>query len=111
MPGGNANFTKSDIQDAYKLIFCTPNERKFFAFKWLGKYFLDISTPFGSKAAPVNFDNLAETIVNITKTLTRTPNCWIHRQLDDVPIVTQKNSEIVNKFVKKYKEVCTEYYT
>jgi hypothetical protein len=33
---------------------------------WI-KFFVDISTPFGSKSAPSNFDSFGETILNITK--------------------------------------------
>ena len=106
--GKNAVFSKTDIQDAYKLLPCHISERRCFAFKWLNRYFIDISTPFGSKAAPSNFDDLAETIVNITKTISNTKKEWIHRQLDDVPVISPYGSGITKEFTKTYKKVCEE---
>ena len=106
--GKNAVFSKTDIQDAYKMLPCHVNERRCFAFKWLDRYFIDISTPFGSKAAPSNFDDFAETIVNITKILSKTKKEWIHRQLDDVPVISPSGSGITEKFTKTYKKVCKE---
>ena len=70
--------------------------------------FLDISTPFGSKAAPANFDDLGETLVNIAKTKSNTEDKWVHRQLDDVPVVSPKNSKISENFTKCYKDLCKE---
>ena len=72
------------------------------------KFFIDISTPFGSKSAPANFDCLGETILNICKTETKTDKKWIHRQLDDTPIVSPKDSGITEEFSKKYRENCKE---
>jgi len=105
--GKNAIFSKTDISDAYKLIPCHPTERPFFAFTWLGKIFFDISTPFGSKAAPANFDDFAETIVNICVTITGLSREWIHRQLDDVPVVTPGATTDTEKFFTTYQEVCS----
>ena len=64
--GRRAVMSKFDIQDAYKLIKNHPSQRQLFGFKWLGKYFLDTTLVFGSKAAPEKFDSLPETLVNIT---------------------------------------------
>jgi len=104
--GRNAVFSKTDISDAYKLIPCHPTERPFFGFTWLGKLFFDISTPFGSKAAPANFDDFAETIVNICTPLTGLSREWIHRQLDDVPVVTPCFTTATQTFFTTYKQVC-----
>ena len=104
--GKNATFAKTDLQDAYKILSCSLEERKIFGFQWLGKSFLDISTPFGSKAAPVNFDDFGETLVNIAKSSSDTPARWVHRQLDDVPIISPVNSGITEKFTKHYLELC-----
>ena len=109
MAGVDAKFAKTDIQDAYKLLPCAKEERRFFGFEWLNKTFMDISTPFGSKAAPANFDDLGETLVNIAKTKSNTEDKWVHRQLDDVPVVSPKNSNISENFTKCYKELCKEF--
>jgi hypothetical protein len=84
--GKNSKFCKSDMADAFKLIPSHKNDWKFFGFKGLGKFFADTTNPFGSKAAPANFDDLGKTLVNIAKTLSNTPSVLINRQLDDVPV-------------------------
>jgi hypothetical protein len=74
--GKDATFSKQDIVDAYKMIPCAEEERKQFGFQWLGKFFTDISTPFGSKTAPANFDCVGETLVKVVKTKCNVPeNC------------------------------------
>jgi hypothetical protein len=74
--GKGSLIAKYDVVDAFKLIPAGTEEWKFFGFQWLGRYFADITTPFGSKTAPANFDCLAETIVNVVKILAETPeNC------------------------------------
>ena len=66
--GRNANFAKSDLVDAYKLIPINPCDWKYYGFKWLGKFFVDTTTPFGSNTAPANFDDIGETVTNIVQT-------------------------------------------
>ena len=34
----------------------------------------------------------------------------VHRQLDDVPVVSAKGSKLVERFVEKYREVCEELH-
>ena len=106
--GRGAVFAKSDIRDAYKLIPNPKSQWRLYGFSWLGKYFLDTSTVFGSKAAPANFDCLADTVVNIVCSETGVDKKWIHRQLDDVPVVSKKQSNLTERFVNKYREVCGE---
>ncbi len=104
--GKGALFSKTDIQDAYKLIPNPVNEWKYYGFSWLGQFFLDTTTVFGSKVAPASFDPLPETIVNITCSVKKIPKSWIHRQLDDVPIVSPKGSGITESFTKGYAKIC-----
>ncbi len=67
--GQGAVFSKQDIQDAYKLIPNPQEQWHLYGFEWLGKFFFDTTTVFGSKAAPASFDPLPETMVNIVCTL------------------------------------------
>jgi hypothetical protein len=106
--GRGAFFSKTDIQDAYKLIPNPVNEWRYYGFSWLGKFFLDTTTVFGSKVAPASFDPLPETIVNITCCIKKIPKQWIHRQLDDVPIVSPKGSGITETFTKGYAKICAD---
>ena len=104
--GRRAVMSKFDIQDAYKLIKNHPSQRQLFGFKWLGKYFLDTTLVFGSKAAPEKFDSLPETLVNITCQLASFPKAWVHRQLDDVPTVAPEGSPLAKNFSDTYQSVC-----
>ena len=61
--GRGALIAKYDIRDAYKQIAGHPAQWAAFGFKWLEKYFYDITTVFGSKSAPANFDAVPETSV------------------------------------------------
>ena len=104
--GVNSSFAKQDVVDAYKLVPCNPSEWELFGFEWLGKFFVDITTPFGSKGAPANYDAVGETSVNIAKTLSSCEKKWIHRQLDDVPVISPKILGEPSIFTDKYREVC-----
>ena len=104
--GKNAIITKSDICDAYKLIPGHPSQWNLFGFKWLGKYFYDITTVFGSKSAPANFDALPETLVNIICSQENIPRKWVHRQLDDIPVVSPQNKHFAENFETAYKNLC-----
>jgi hypothetical protein len=97
---------KSDIENAYKLI---PNEKsqvRLYGMKWLGKYWVDTSTVFGSAAAPATFDALPATLVNITCTMENIPTNRVFRQLDDVPVLGIASSGEVGRFYKRYKQLC-----
>jgi hypothetical protein len=106
--GRGALISKVDVVDAFKLIPCNIQEWGHFGFKWLGKYFADVSTPFGSKSAPANFDCLGETIVNVVKTLAEIPDNTVFRQLDDISIVAPRQSNLADRFTKTLKFICAE---
>jgi hypothetical protein len=104
--GRRALIAKLDIVDAFKLIPAAKDEWNFFGFQWLGKYFADVTTPFGSKTAPANFDYLAETIVNIVKSQNNTPENCVFRQLDDISIVAPRDSKFAEDFVASLQKIC-----
>jgi hypothetical protein len=106
--GQGAIMAKTDIKDAYKLIPNAKTQWRLYGFRWLNKYFFDRSTVFGSQAAPACFDCLPETIVNIICCQNKIPRKWIHRQLDDVPIVSPKESGWTSLFYEKYQKICKE---
>jgi hypothetical protein len=106
--GEGAVFSKSDIQDAYKLIPNDKKQHRLYGFKWLGKFFYDKTTVFGSAAAPAWFDPLSELIVLIVCTLFKIPRKYVHRQLDDVPMVSPKNSGLTEKFYTEYRNICAK---
>ena len=107
--GKNCIMTKSDICDAYKIIPGHPSQWNCFGFKWLGRYFFDITTVFGSKSAPANFDCLPETLVNIVCSEEKIPRKWVHRQLDDVPVVSPIDTDYSARFSEKYALLCKKF--
>ena len=104
--GRYSKFAKSDLVDAYKLIPIHPSNWKYYGFKWLGKFFVDTTTPFGSNTAPANFDDVGETLANVVQTICKTPKILIHRQLDDVPVIAPASSNLASEFSNTYKKVC-----
>jgi hypothetical protein len=106
--GKGALISKTDIQDAYKLIPNPISDWRLYGFTWLGKFFVDTTTVFGSKTAPASFDPLPETLVNIVCTIKRIPKVWVHRQLDDVPIVAPVGSGWTETFTKGYAQICQD---
>jgi len=106
--GGEGVMSKYDISDAYKLIKTHKSQWGCFGFKWLGKYFYDSTTVFGSRAAPEKFDSLPETVVNMCCFFTKMPKKWVHRQLDDVPFAAPRNSGLAEKFGWWYEKICKD---
>ena len=104
--GKSPLMAKYNIRDAYKIIPGHPSQWNCFGFKWLGKYFFDVTTVFGSKSAPAKFYSIPETIVNIVCTETEVPKNSVFRQLDDVPVVAPSWSDNAKKFADKYVEIC-----
>ena len=97
---------KYDICDAYKHVAGAAAQWAAFGFKWLGKFFYNLTTVFGSKLAPANFDAIPETVVNVVCSLTNVPRGIVHRQLDDVPVVSPASTGFAQTFAAKYVEVC-----
>jgi hypothetical protein len=106
--GEGSIFAKEDIQDAYKLIPNAKEQWHLYGFEWLGKFFYDTTTVFGSKAAPASFDSLPETVVNIVCTLGKIPKKCVFRQLDDVPVVSPKDSGLTEQFITLYRKICAQ---
>ena len=104
--GPGAIFAKSDIQDAYKLIPIPVSEWRYYGFTWLGKLFFDTTLVFGSRCAPANFDCVAETVVNIVCSEENLSKNIVHRQLDDVPVVSASGSGFAERFDARYHAVC-----
>ena len=103
-----ALMAKYDICDAYKQILGHPSQRAAFGFSWLGKYFYDLTTIFRSKSAPANFGSVLEMVVNIVCTLANIPRDIVHRQLDDVPVISPASTDLARNFADKYVEVCRQ---
>jgi hypothetical protein len=106
--GPNALFAKPDMTAAYKNIPQHPSVWPSQGFFWLDRYFVDISTVFGSAAAVSQFDAFAATLQNLTLLRCPLPANYLHRQLDDLPIISPTSSALCSKFFQAYSSLCQE---
>lgn len=104
--GKGAQLAKLDLRNTYKYVTGSPAEWKYFGFRWLGKNFFDITTVFGSKSAPANFDSLPEILVNMALSRAQVPSFMVYGQLDDVPIVAPAGSRYAVDFESEYRRTC-----
>ncbi len=104
--GFHAKMSKFDLKDAYKIMPTHPSIWRLHGFSWLGKFFVDVTSVFGSKAAPLHFDDLGETLVNIAVTQSRIPRSCVLRTLDDTPVVAPANTNWCEKFSSQYLKLC-----
>jgi hypothetical protein len=101
--------SKTDIQDAYKLIPNPAAEWRFYGFSWLGNFLVNTTTVFGSKTAPASFGPVPETIMNITCSIKKIPKQWVHRQPNNVPIVSPRGSSYMEAFTNGYSQDCKDF--
>ena len=104
--GKGAVMSKFDFKNAYKNIPCRPEDQRLQGFEWGGRYFVDSSQFFGSISSVCNFDVPGNTICTLTKVSCSIPRRFVHRQLDDVPVVGKANSTWCQEFSEKYKLNC-----
>ncbi len=104
--GRNAVMSKFDLQKAYKIMPTRLDELRLQGFKWLGKVFFEKQGIFGAISAVCNFDRFGNTSKTIACYKSGTPQRWVFRILDDVPIVAPAGSGICERFSKMYVETC-----
>jgi hypothetical protein len=104
--GQNCTMAKHDIVDAYKNVPAKIADLRYQGFTWLGKHFVELRQMFGAASSVQNFDILANTIKTLTLVNCRIPSRFVHRQLDDVPIVAPANSNWCKEFYDTYKNIC-----
>jgi len=106
--GKGALMSKFDLQDAFKLIPAKTCDLRLQGFSWLGAFFVESQMIFGAIPSVSNFDRLASTVVELTKTLTGLRHMTICRTLDDIPIVSDKESGWTASFSQSLEEVCSK---
>jgi hypothetical protein len=104
--GIGARMWKYDMVDAYKTIPAATSDLRLQGFTWLGKYFVELKKVFGSKEAVSAFDRLNHTIVVLAAKSANLPLRFIHRTLDDVPLVTPAGSAAGQQFASVYEDIC-----
>jgi len=101
-----AKIWKFDLKDAYKNIGTHPCMWKYHGFQWLGKFFVDTTSIFGSKSAPADFDCVAELLANLALAKVKFPKALFHRTLDDTVFVCPAISKEGEKLAFHYQEIC-----
>jgi len=105
--GDSCHMAKMDMVNAYKNVPCTPEEYRLQGFHWLGKFFVETRQIFGAKTAVCNYDVLANTVLSLSLTKCKIDRSFVHRQLDDVPVVAPADKiEWCKEFTDNYKECC-----
>jgi hypothetical protein len=104
--GSGAKMWKFDMVDAYKTIPSAQADLRLQGFSWLGKYFIELKKVFGSKEAVSAFDRLNNTLVTVAAMAAGLHPQFIHRTLDDVPIVTPPSSPAGHRFAQEYQNIC-----
>jgi hypothetical protein len=106
MAGKFANISKLDLVDAYKNVPCQISELRTQGFCWLSKFFVETQQIFGAKSAVPNFDRLGNTILTLCLAKSKIPRFFVHRTLDDVPVVSPAHTQWGEDFVEKYLDIC-----
>jgi hypothetical protein len=106
--GPNSKMWKFDFEDAYKNVPTPLADLRLQGFCWLNQYFVELKQMFGSAASVQNFDILANTIKTCSIANCDIPRKLVHRQLDDVPLVTPHNTMWGEMFEQQYRSLCEE---
>jgi len=104
--GKNSVFSKFDMKTAYKNIPQHSSIWPYQAMFWLDKFFIDISTVFGSGAAPSQFDVFSATVQFLAKFFSQANPFAILRQLDDLIILAPAYSDACHLFTSSYRDLC-----
>jgi hypothetical protein len=95
------------MKTAYKNIPQHPSIWPSQAMFWLGKFFIDISTVFGSRAAPSQFDVFSSTVQFLAEFLSQANPFAILRQLDDLIVLSPAWSNACQLFTETYRHLCS----
>jgi hypothetical protein len=106
--GIGARMWKFDMQDAYKAVPASQSDLRLQGFSWLGRYFVELKKVFGSKEAVSAFDRVNHTLVILAAIIANLALSFIHRTLDDVPVVTPATSNKGKIFADAYKDICDQ---
>jgi hypothetical protein len=106
--GKNAWMSKFDLCDAYKNINCKNEDLRLQGFYWLDKFFVENRQIFGARSSVCNFDVFGNTLKCLALSVSNISSEFVHRQLDDVPVVGPEKSNWCQDFSENYKKLCDE---
>lgn len=106
--GLNSLMSKFDMIDAYKNVPIPLSDLRLQGFQWLGKFFTENRLIFGARTSVSGFDMLGNTVLAIVKSECLLPSQFIHRTLDDVPIVSPAHTDWCEDFSDRYVQCCKD---
>jgi hypothetical protein len=106
--GYDSKISKLDLVDAYKNVPCGLSELRIQGFCWLEKFFVETQQIFGAKSAVPNFDRLGNTILALALSKSGIQKSYVHRTLDDVPVVAPAHTSWGEDFVHNYLSICKD---
>ena len=106
--GKGSIMSKLDMKDAYKLIPAKKQDWRLQGMSWAGRYFIDLKGTFGGTPSVSNYDALSGTTQDLAILRARIPRRWVHRTLDDSPVVSPAKSGWTPAFTQAYLDVCQE---
>jgi len=104
--GQHARLWKWDLVDAYKVLPAAMSDLSTQGFSCLGMFFTEVQQPFGSEAAVAAFDRVGHTIADLAIITSKIPRQFVHRTLDDLPLVTPADSLLGPIFADHYSRIC-----
>jgi hypothetical protein len=104
--GKNCTIAKTDIVDAYKNVPAQMKDLHLQGFKWENRFFIELRQIFGARSAVQNFDVVANTVKTLAAAGCNIPARFIHRQLDDTPVVSPASKNWCNVFLEEYRSLC-----
>jgi hypothetical protein len=108
LAGRHALFSKYDLVDAYKNVPVRIYDLRLQGFSWLSKFFVETRQIFGAKTAVSNYDIFGNTLLTLANTEAQIPKLFVHRALDDVPVISPRCRDWCIKFDKAYCSLCKE---
>lgn len=106
--GLDAIMSKQDLCNAYKVIPAKIDDLHLQGFSWGGKFFVENQMVFGATPSVANFDRLGNTLQSLALIESKIPPKFVHRTLDDTPVVAPAKSNYCEEFTKVYKDVCAK---
>ena len=106
--GVGARIWKYDLRDAYKNVPAQPADFRLQGFRWLGKFFVETQLIFGARTSVAAFDRLGDTLLAVAVAISGIARRFVHRTLDDAPIVTPAFSSDGPAFAAAYEALCAD---
>jgi hypothetical protein len=106
--GRNCTIAKTDIVDAYKNVPAKIEDLHLQGFKWENRFFVELRQIFGARSAVQNFDIVANTVKSLAAAGFNIPARFIHRQLDDTPVISPASRNWCSTFLNNYRSLCEQ---